>query len=374
MSLNEGALDDLDKNALFDPDLVKTTPDAVDPNKEPIIIVSDPNQPLSDEERELNVNHIEENLDADISFKVVTEQVEKTVELAQVAGEFDKKDSISRTDAEYATATFEGLTGYGVHPRSYSMAPSRVGLESLKKGVRLVLSTEEAKVVNLVKAFVQGPLQALYKQAEAFANVDSSDATLILIAVQEKVSTWLNANNGIAVFVRTGGEMMPLSRTPLSDIKLDLLDVSEPRRQVIKAVLEACKVFENGALRSYMTKIAEGGRPDEIIGKSQGSYGYPRTHVTIETVLSMLASPTVVGTPYAAKEAAQGYMVKIATITEEHNKEEGSFGTISDFVSKHGGDVNEATRGIHEISEITQGLTTVSATVLAFMDEMDKKG
>lgn len=372
MTLNAEVENDLSTNALFDPDLVETAPDSVDPKLQPKIFVSDPAANITADEQEQGRQEMAESLDGEISFQVVTDQITKTVDLKDIVDEFEDKTMISRSDAEYAAVSFENLLSGDLRLNEFSIAPSSANLPYLRTKMKRELATEQAKAVDLVTKYVQGPLQSLYKSAEVFANADIYSMEEIIKETHEKCRHWLDAREGNVFFVRHLNTMLPMTRVPLDEIPVDEIVVSEERRKVIKNLLTISGHFTNGALRTFAhSAIANN---DVYKQLKDSSSMYPKKHVTVEDLIQMMASDCILELAEASIKVAKESMVEILSVINAKNETNGDYAKVTDFVSKHGEAINKNTALVHKLGEIVQGVTTLCPSLSAFIDETYKPG
>lgn len=374
MSLNDGATDDLPQNALFDPNLIEQPGGGVNPDAKPTIVVTDDTNPGNNAPQNEAKDALENALDAgsEITFNVVTDQGKKVVDLREMADEFENRTVITRDDAKLASVSFENLLKADVALNEFSISPSRTNLGYVQSHMKRQVTLEEARLVDLTGQYVTGPLQSLYKQAEAMSTAGVTEAVQLIEAAQKNAADWLVSRDGGVVFVRSGNSMMPLTREPIYDIKQEDLQASKARLEIIAATLASAQHFTNGALRSFMDKMGRDGNPYEIL--KSFNYGYARTHVTLERLIQMIAAPGIITLPEDIVRLAGEMMVEIAKVTNAYNDASSTYKDVEDFINAHGATITKATQTIHELSEIQTGVMGFALHLIAFLDEVRRIG
>ena len=164
MSLNDGVLDDLPSDTIVDEDLIKSG-SSIDKDQQGVLITAKTDK-IPEAVTELSEVELSDLTKADVEFKVVTDNVEKIVELEDVEKEFIAKESIDKDGVRYLDQCITGLLGSNLAIEEFTIAPSKINYKSTMKKVRKHIATEQMAAASSFCSFINNTLNDTVKVLE----------------------------------------------------------------------------------------------------------------------------------------------------------------------------------------------------------------
>lgn len=156
MNLNDGVLDDLEDAPIIDGSLIIPPAGGELPMADPITLEVDlDNKQEQDILPETDVAALPA---MDIALKLVKDGQEKVISLKAVENEILAQESMSRSSAEYVSASFESIFSGPVKLSEFTISPSKTNLDYVKKHMKQTIALEEAAVVTNFQLLLEQPL------------------------------------------------------------------------------------------------------------------------------------------------------------------------------------------------------------------------
>ena len=152
MSLNDGALDDIDNNGVVDEDVIHS-PNVVEKSGEQVTII--PVTPeLKANKTDLSELDIAKLPTMDVEFKIVNDQSSKIVELSDIESDIIGQESIDRNNAKVVNELF----GTELSLEQFTTNKTKVNYSDTVRVMKLRLAQEHEALAKSISTYLSGPV------------------------------------------------------------------------------------------------------------------------------------------------------------------------------------------------------------------------
>ena len=152
MSINDDALDDLDNEGKIDEDVIKTPSDVATGQDDVTVIVK--TDDIKEDVTELNQIEMDQLMQSNVQFQVLTDQVSKVDELESIQDELIAAESIDKSTAKYIGEYFPIFTRSRITLEQYSQTPTKINYQETLKQMKLAIEEEKTALMSNLSTFI----------------------------------------------------------------------------------------------------------------------------------------------------------------------------------------------------------------------------
>ena len=220
-----GLNDDID-DTIVDSD-IRQQPIPIDKSQEDITVIVDDKEPTA-----LTESDLQSLVKADVQFKVITDNVDKIVELEDVESELIAAESINKSSAKYIEHVFNGLDNISIE--DFTISPSKTNYSKVLNFVRKSIATEELATIELYGSFITQSLKDVEdilerikdKYLSSFISLVETLSTVSKIIIND-VS---NSKNKIVSYRKVNDqiEFIDITRKSIDNLNFNNVQLEQP--------------------------------------------------------------------------------------------------------------------------------------------------
>ena len=339
-------------------------PSPINKTQIPVVLETNVDNPQPDSP-EVTPEFLEALPEMDVSFKIVSDQAEKLVDMETIEGDIIGDDTISQPKAEELGMAFESFFKGPIRLNEFTKTPSKVNFQYAKKHMAGSIKLAQESLVSSFGLFVDEPLncsiQALEKIREVYLP-DIQERCAFLQSAAVAILPQFSTNKDLVVpykDVRTPGVDSFVNIGTMDIMLLDIDCILSPKKDltVIKAAVQNIQnlLSKNHVLRSLLWSSTQDGSLEACMTPEAQikSAGFT---TSINGLFTFFAHPLLNRLFDDLDESLYENIEAVKKVQEDGLKIQGDVKLVQDFVVSNGKELQALNKAMHEFCGVVSTL------------------